>query len=80
MDLLLKHNRLRDTSLSHCLKQNKQGRWVIYNPKEPMQPVFIYEKDLVVAAATVTNFLNGGTNITQEKLVECLSLAVWFEE
>jgi len=66
--------------VSHCLKQNKQGRWVIYSAKNPLQPVFIYEKDLVVAAATLTNFLNGGTNLTQEKLVPLLSMAVWYQE
>ncbi len=63
--------------MSHCLKHNKQGRWVVYAVNSPMHPVFTFEKDRVVAAVAVTNFLNGGTNITQEKLTNLLRMAVW---
>ena len=45
-----------------------------------MHPVFTFEKDMVVAAVAVTNFLNGGTNITQEKLTNFLRMAVWYQE
>lgn len=66
--------------MSHCLKQNKQGRWVVYAVVDPMHPVFTFEKDMVVAAVAVTNFLNGGSNITQEKLTNFLRMAVWYQE
>jgi len=66
--------------VSHCLKQNRQGRWVIYCSDDPTHPVFTYEKDMVVAAAAVVNFLNGGSNITQEKLTALLRMAVWYQE
>gem|GEM_PF-1774279 len=66
--------------MSHCLKQNRQGRWVIYAVDDPLHPVFTFEKDMVMGAVAVTNFLNGGTGISQDKLIELLRMAVWYQE